>query len=321
MVYQRISCDRKERTLYLLLEEGWDIDRIAVALGVSSRSIERWEAHYDEHGHINPSTPIMGRPRLLDQVMTDEIHELLAETPSLLLDEIGEWLAIYHDQPISTTALHENLRDLGLTYKRLRRVAAERDDGFRADWLHNMTTNYTAEQLVFLDESSKDDRTILPRYGWSLSGQTPFDSVRLNRGIRYSVLPALTIDGYMAVRVVEGSIDGAEFYDFVLNDVLPSMNPFPGPNSVIVLDNCSTHKSDALREAVEASGCLLIFLPPYSPDFNPIEESFSCLKKWFRRHWRDLRHSQFPEQDLREACFRAINAENARGWYMHIGYL
>jgi hypothetical protein len=79
--------------------------------------------------------------------MTDEIHELLAETPSLLLDEIGEWLAIYHDQPISTTALHEHLRDLGLAYKCLR-VAAERDDGFRADWLHNMTTNYTAEQLV-----------------------------------------------------------------------------------------------------------------------------------------------------------------------------
>jgi transposase len=133
MVYQRISRDRKERALYLLLEQGWDINRIAVALGVSSRSIERWEAHYDEHGHINPSTPIMGRPRLLDQVMTDGIHELLAETPSLLLDEISEWLAIYHDQPISTTALHENLRDLGLTYKRLRRVAAERDDGFRAD--------------------------------------------------------------------------------------------------------------------------------------------------------------------------------------------
>jgi len=117
------------------------------------------------------------------------------------------------------SALHEHLRDLGLTYKRLKRVAAERDDGFRADWLHNMTTNYTAEQLVFLDESSKDERTTLPRYGWSLSGQFPFDSVRLNRGIRYSVLPALTIDGYMTVRVIEGSIDGAEFYDFVVNDV------------------------------------------------------------------------------------------------------
>ncbi|KAG1886423.1 uncharacterized protein F5891DRAFT_920842, partial [Suillus fuscotomentosus] len=137
---------------------------------------------------------------------------LLAENPSLLLNEIGKWLAIYHDQPISTPALYRNLRDFGLTYEHLKRIAAEQDDGFRADWLHNMIANYTAEQLVFLDESSKDDRTILPRHCWS--------HVRLNGGIRYSVPPALTIDGFLTVRGIEGStIDGAEFYDFVVNDV------------------------------------------------------------------------------------------------------
>lgn len=116
------------------------------------------------------------------------------------------------------------------------------------------------------------------------------------------------------------------------------MNPYPGPNSVIVLDNCSTHRSAALREIVEASGCLLIFLPAYSPDFNPIEESFSCcecsrhsnqfiltvvrlVKQWLRRHWLEFQDSHFPEQDLREACFRAVTAENTRGWYSHSGYL
>lgn len=94
----------------------------------------------------------------------------------------------------------------------------------------------------------------------------------LDRGIRYSILPTLTLDGYMAVCVVEGSVDGAEFYDFVVNDVvssnfilfhvarlmqceqLPNMNVYPTPNSVMILDNCSTHRSDALQEAVEASG-------------------------------------------------------------------
>ena len=58
------------------------------------------------------------------------------------------------------------------------------------------------------------------------------------------------------------------------------MNTYPGPNSVMIVDNCSTHKSIALHKAVEASGCLLVFLPAYSPDFNPIEESFSCCKHW-----------------------------------------
>ena len=145
---------------------------------------------------------------------------MLIESPSLLLDEIGEWLAIYHDQPISTTALHDNLKDLGFTYKRLKRIAAEQDNAYRTDWLHNMTSNYTADQLVFLDESSKDERVILRRYGRAIEGQRAIEDVSLNRGVRYSILPALTVDGYMAVRVVEGSIDGAEFFDFVLNDVV-----------------------------------------------------------------------------------------------------
>ncbi|KAI0264583.1 hypothetical protein BGY98DRAFT_888945, partial [Russula aff. rugulosa BPL654] len=226
MVYRTISPDMKQRALYLLLEEGWEIDQITAALGVHSKSIERWQHDYENHGTVNPPTPLRGRRRLLNPNVTEELHEMLTESPSLLLDEIGEWLAIYHDQPISTTALYDNLKDLGLTYKRLKRVATERDDEYRADWLHNMTSNYMADQL----------------------------SASLNRGVRYSILPALTVDGYMAVRAVEGSIDGAEFFDFVLNDVLPNMNPYPEPNSVIVLDNCSTHKSAALREVVEQSG-------------------------------------------------------------------
>jgi hypothetical protein len=61
----------------------------------------------------------------LNSNITEELHELLDESPSLLLDEIGEWLAVYHDQPISTTALHDNLKDLGLTYKCLKRIPVE----------------------------------------------------------------------------------------------------------------------------------------------------------------------------------------------------
>jgi transposase len=209
MVYRTISLDIKQRALYLLLEEGWEMDQITAALGVYSTSVGRWEHNYETHGCVNPPTPLRGRRRLLSSDIAEELHEMFIENPSLLLDEIGEWLAIYHDQPISTTALHDNLKDLGLTYKRLKRIAAERDNAFRADWLHNMTSNYTADQLVFLDESSKDNRAILRRYGRAIRGQPAVESVGLNRGVRYSILPALTIDGYMAVRAVEGSIDGA----------------------------------------------------------------------------------------------------------------
>ena len=105
-------------------------------------------------------------------------------------------------------------------YKLLQKVATERDDIARAEWLLEFTTLYTADQLVVLDESSKDGRTIIRKYGRAPSGEDPFVEVSLDRGVRYSILPALTVGGYLAVRVVEGSIDGAEFYDFVVNDVV-----------------------------------------------------------------------------------------------------
>jgi transposase len=118
--------------LYLLLEEGWEIDQITIALGVHSKSIERWEHNYKNRGSVNLPTPLRGCHRLLSGDIAEGpgLHKMLIESPSLLLDEIGEWLAIYHDQIISTTALHDSLRDLGLTFKRLKRIATDEQMSF-----------------------------------------------------------------------------------------------------------------------------------------------------------------------------------------------
>jgi len=102
----------------------------------------------------------------------------------------------------------------------MRRAATERDHAQRAAWMYDVLTTYTAEQMIVLDESSKDGRTLIWKYGWATSGQNAVFPVSLDRGVRYSILPAMTINGYIAVRAVEGSIDGAEFFDFVVNDVV-----------------------------------------------------------------------------------------------------
>ena len=68
--------------------------------------------------------------------------------PSLLLDEIGEWLALYHNQPISATTLYDNLQDLLLTPKCLKQAAAEHNHTYQTEWILNMTMNYTADQLM-----------------------------------------------------------------------------------------------------------------------------------------------------------------------------
>jgi hypothetical protein len=66
MVYQRISADWKQQALYLFLEQGWEIEHIVAALGVSEKSVEPWEENYDIHGHVNPPTHLQGCPRLLN---------------------------------------------------------------------------------------------------------------------------------------------------------------------------------------------------------------------------------------------------------------
>ena len=91
---------------------------------------------------------------------------------------------------------------------------------------------------------------------------------------------------------------------FEVHPQLPKMNPYPQDNSIIVLDNCAIHKSEVLREVVTANGQLIIFLPPYSPDYNPIEESFSCGGYSYRRvdQFTDLEQSRLGFGAIGLAC-------------------
>jgi transposase len=100
----------------------------------------------------------------------------------------------------------------------------------------------------------------------------------VKRSEGWSILPALTVDGYLDFIVHQGAITTDIFLDFVEYKVLPHCNPHPGPHSVLVLDNTSIHKSSRLKELCNTYGVTLEFLPPYSPDFNPIEATFHDLK-------------------------------------------
>ena len=141
---------------------------------------------------------------------------------------------------------------------------------------------------MFVDESGSDDRTRDRKYGWAVLGVRAVVRRWLASKERVSVLPAYTIDGYIAAKTFLGTCTAEVFEDFIIDQVLPLCNPYPGPRSVIIIDNASVHhgsrhiiKATALRQ-----GVWIIFLPPYSPDFNPIEESFSDLKSYIRRHYR-----------------------------------
>ena len=89
---------------------------------------------------------------------------------------------------------------------------------------------------------------------------------------------ALTLGGMTAPWVIDGAMDGEMFLLWVQTQLVPALRP----GDMIILDNLPEHKPVAIREAIEAAGAVLMFLPPYSPDFNPIELAFSKLKAWLR---------------------------------------
>jgi hypothetical protein len=152
--------------------------------------------------------------------MTHDLYTLLEEAPEMYLSEIQDWIALMFEVHISRTALHLNIRDAGLSFKLLRRAAAERDEDLRQEWKQDVNAHFIASQMVFIDETSKDERTIYRHYGRSIVGRRATINANFVRGERYSLVAALSLDGYEAVRVVPGSVDGEEFMDFIVNDVV-----------------------------------------------------------------------------------------------------
>ena len=167
-------------------------------------------------------------------------------------------------------------------------------------------------QLVFVDETG-NNITLTPRYGRAPRGQRCVGQVPRNWGKNTTLMAALTLGGIQTAAVIEGAMDRLVFDCFVEQFLVPSLRP----GQVVVWDNLSVHKSARARKLIEAAACRVLFLPPYSPDFNPIELAFSKLKTAVRRA------KQRTVPGLWEAIGSGLNqitARDARGWFHHCGY-
>ena len=130
---------------------------------------------------------------------------------------------------------------------------------------------------MFLDETWATTN-MARRYGRAPRGRRALDAVPHGRWRTTTVVAALRADGIAAPLVLEGAINGQSFLAYVRRFLAPALRP----GDVVVLDNLGSHKVAGVREAVEAAGATLRYLPPYSPDLNPIEQVFAKLKALLR---------------------------------------
>jgi len=173
---------------------------------------------------------------------------------------------------------------------------------------------YAGRNLIFIDESSFDKRTYARAYGRAKRGGRTNSKKVFVRGPRFSLLPVMSKAGVLDYKIYPGSIDATAFLDFVHMVLVPSLADVEAP--VVILDNCRIHHIAAVREALEGAGIEMLFLPPYSPELNPIELLFSKTKSAFRRLSREVRESfDMPVQI--GIAIESVTAQDCAGWYAH----
>jgi transposase len=252
--------------------------------------------------------------------MLDALCEHLRVNPELYLEEMVTFLWNKFKVLVTTYSIARALKNLKWTKKKIRRIAAGRNADLRDFYTHK-TARIHSDQFVFIDESGCDERSGQRRTGWSPLGVTPVQVSRFRREKRYQILPAYTQDGIILVRVFQGSTDGAVFEEFI-EQLLPSCNPWPGRRSVLVMDNASIHHTARIKQMCRNAGVKLVYLPPYSPDFNPIEEFFAELKAFIKRNWQN--YEEYPYQGFDSFlrwCIDVVggNKRSAKGHFRHAG--
>jgi transposase len=200
---------------------------------------------------------------------------------------------------------------LGLDAEQKTLAASERNEEARTAW-RAAAAQLDPEQLVFVDESGT--HIALTRlYGWAPQEQRASGSVPRNHGKNTTLVAALAPDGLHEPWLIEGAMETESFAWYISEQLAPTLVP----GQVVVVDNLSAHKADRIRQAIEGRHCQLLFLPPYSPDFTPIEQAFSKIKAILRG--LGARSKEALQEAVRLAI-EAITRHDAVAWFAHAGY-
>jgi len=299
MPFCKISCDLKLAVIRLYEREILPLGDILDIMHLSRRTFFRILKLWRETGNVvtHKYGNLAGRPRILNFDYIHYVLQLVRLRPDWFLDELLDLLKTNRFISIHYVTIHQELQRAGVLYKKLKHIASECNEEARNDYIARIS-QYEPEEVGFLDETSKNNKTATRANGHTKKGRRAIMKQHFVCRTHLSATALLTVDGIVASTVVEGSMNREMYLEFLEYHVvsaikhvpftqsyfdsashvqMPLTSAYPGPLSMLIISQMY-----ALQFLIDrlplVLGVRIEYLPPYSPDLNPIEEAFSKIK-------------------------------------------
>jgi transposase len=296
------ACDANEGT-----------QAVALRFNVSESWVRRIMQQRRETGQVEPKKGGPSRPRW--HAWADWLLAKLAARPDIYLRELQAELKQERGEKVCLMTICIACRELEQSRKKKTLIAIEQDRpdvAEKRDQWRSSQEQIDPDKVVFIDETwAKTNMT--RRYGRAPVGARLVEKTPCGRWQTTTFIGALRAEGFVAPLTVDGAINGALFLAWVEQHLAPTLQS----GDIVVMDNLSSHKVKGVREAIEAAGAELRYLPPYSPDLNPIELAFSKLKKLLRDG------AERTVDKLWKLCGQILDEfteQECRNYFKHCGY-
>ena len=308
------SVDLREKIVSAIEQGDSSVRKVAQRFSVSKNSVQRLVTQKRSAGHVVPRpqggsmvSPVMAYKAQLLRIFEQKTDATLAEYCELLFDETGLW--------VSPSTMCRTFQRLNLPRKkktlRASQATSERVQSLRTEYWAQVK-DIDLQDLVFLDEMGVL-LGLMRTHARALPGERVYDFKPFYRGRKVSVIGAMSVSKVLAVMTMDDSMDAAAFKAYVSEMLVPQL----WAGAVVVMDNLRAHKVEAIAPLIEAVGARILYLSPYSPEFNPIEHWWSQLKAFLRQFSPTTANMV---DTLIATALDLIDPKHLRNWFAHCCY-
>ena len=303
------SQDLRERVLRAV-DQGMSQKEAARIFGVSEPSIKRYLKLRRETGSLTPRK-IPGRPKRKIGALLDGLRPQLEAHPDATLEEHCRLWEAETGAKVSPSTMGRAIERLEWTRKKKSIEASERKEEERQKF-REQTKDLDTRKFRIIDETGSNI-ALTRLYARAPRGKRARGITPRKRGKNVTTITDLSLHGLGETFMIDGAVNGELFEAYIEHIFVPTLMS----GEIVMMDNLSAHKGKKVRELIEAKGCLLLFLPAYSPDLSPIEEAFSNVKNFLRSIGARTREELY--QAIGDAM-QTITTNDIRGWFRHCGY-